>query len=379
MSANAAAQPAAPVTAPSSAPAQAADAPAASSPAPRVHDNTARAVAAAREAARQESQGAAGQPAAPASAPATPDKPAEPPKEGEKPPGDKPARPDTVTARIADLTRRGRELEAQARAEKARADQLSQALEEAKKGGALFEAVKAAFKTDPLGAFEQMGEKWSDIVARVAAGGLLPTPEQVAAAEKERIESERDARLKRLEEERENEKKLIAEREAEQQREGARAFVAKTLISPEKHPHLVEIATDAAEEALLQVEQALQAAHKAGRRPSPNPVDANESVALTTLALDGLNKYYSDLHRRISPKVPEAKPPEQSGAPGNTPAAPAAPAGTSETTASQQRRPVNTITNAVASESPTAAQPRRLDADEARARAIEAARRLPAL
>jgi len=394
VSANAAAQPAAPAPAPAAAPKAPAapvnatmgeyKAPAtvADTAQPRVVDHTARAVAAAREAARQESIAANGQATTPAPSaevkPSTPApggeaQPGEAGKDGEAKPGEKPPRADTVTARIADLTRRNRELEAQTREANARATSVEQALVEAKKGGVQLEAIKAAFKADPLGALDQLGEKWSDIVARVAAGGLPPTPEQVAAAEKERVENERDARLKRLEEAKEAEEKLLADRTAQQQREGARNYIVSKLLSPEKHPHLVDIASDAAEEALVQVDEAMKLAGRKG------PRDLDESIALTTLALDGLNQYYSELHRRISPKVPGAKPPEQPGAAGTTQAAPAAPAGTSETTASQQRRPVNTITNAVAGETPTAAQPERLDADAARAKAIAAARRLPAL
>lgn len=327
----------------------------------------------------------------------TAEKPAEPVKpvvEAEKP---KEPRADTVTARIADLTKRNREVAARAAAAEARAVAAeAAATESAAAAKALreapdkFEAIKAAFRADPLAALDQIGEKWADIVTRVASGGIPPTPEQIAAAEAQRAQAERDARIAALEAEQKAAKEASkareeAARETERTRveaeqlAGARDFVATKLITAESHPFLVGIASDAAEEALAQVDAALAQAHKAGQRKTPFPTSMEESLKLTRLALDGVNAYYQDLAQRIAPN---SKSPQQAGESTSVavvPAATAASAVVPVVAESQQRRPVGTITHAVAGEMPQATQPQRLTPEEARIRAMDAARRLPAL
>lgn len=409
-----AAAPAAPAEAPRSAvPVNAtmlADAPAASVPAQvnRLHDASTTAFEAARALDRAERNAAHGHAEAPATetkaepAAVTPVEPAAKPPEGDKP---EPAK--TVTARIADLTRRNREIQARAAASEAgrvaaeakaaaaetAATEARAAMEALRKAPDKLEAIKAAFKADPLAALDQIGEKWGDIVLRVANGGVPPTPEQVAAAEAERAatekenarlaaEKERDARLAALEAERKAEKDAATARQktadetesarvAAEQTKGAIAFVASKLIASETHPYLVNIAEDAAQEAIAAVDDAMIEAHKAGKRATPFPTSAEESVKLTKLALQGLNTYYQDLAQRIAP-VSAA---QQSAA--TTPAATAATAVIPVVAESQQRRPVGTITHAVAGEMPQAAQPQQSSPEDARARAIEAARRLP--
>lgn len=372
-------------------------------PPPTQTERTAKLIESARATERTERLAAAGiaAPPAPAAA-ATPPAPA-PGTTDAKPPGtdppkvdpNKPAKADTVTERIADLTRRNRELTAaREQAEAARvaaetkAANVEAALAEAKKGGNQLDAIKAAFKSDPLAALEQLGEKWADIVVRVANGGLPPTPEQVAAAERERVEAAREARIKALEEEKAADKKEREAREAteraqraEQEAAGARKYVSEKLIDPAKHPHLVNIADDAAAEALAEVDLALEEAFKAKKRSSPNPVDVNESIKLTTLALDGLESYYRDLRGKLAPKDPQQSGSQGAGAPATqvAPAAVAAPAVAAVVAESQQRGPITTTTNAVAGEMPTATQPKRSTADDARARAMAAARSLPPL
>lgn len=364
----AAAAPSVPANAVGDAKIQSVPAPAATS-----QDRQAAIIALARAGQRAEAEQAAGAtPSAPTGDAAKPSEPAAKVEDGAKP-KDPPAH--TVTQRIADLTRKNRELAAAAQAAEARATAVTAAMEEAKKGGTQLEAVKAAFKSDPLKAFEMLGEGWADIVNRVASGGLPPTPEQVAAAERERVETARDARLKRLEEERDAKAAKETEERVARETEGATKYIAEKMITAEKHPHLIGIAADAAVEALEQVAEALKLAHKEGRRKSPDPESLEEAQALTSLALDGLQNYYRDFAGRLVP-VNAA---QQSAAAPAAPAAQAAPAVIAES-ASQQHRPINTITHAAAgAESPPAVQPKRMTSDEAQALAMERARRLPPL
>lgn len=323
--------------------------------------------------------------------------------EAEKP-KDPPA--PTVTARISDLTKRNREVVAEARAagERAAAAEAravaaeARATEAAAAHAALqaapdkFEAIKKLFKDDPLAAIDQVGDNWKDLVIRVASGGIPPSPEEVAAAEKERAEVERDTRLKTLEDQIKADKEAATARakaeenktrEAERTRVEAEnttaaiAFVSKSLIKPETHPYLVNIAEDAAAEAIAQVDIAVAEAFRHKQRATASITSPEESVKLTRLALDGLNSYYQDLAQRIAPP----KAPEQTGAApvSAAPAATVAAAALPVVAESQQRRPVGTITHAVAGESPLAAQPQRLTPEEARVRAMDAARRLPPL
>lgn len=342
-------------------------------PPPGPGDHQAAAIAAARAAQKT--------PAAPAPAPAATPPAQATPAAADKGPAvkaddgkdadRKDQKPNTVTQRIADLTRQLREEKAARAADQARAADLEQQLTGAKSAAQKLDIIAKAFKEDPLQALEQLGEKWSDIVIKVANGGRQPTPEEAAAAERERAEKERDARLKVLEEERKAEKEAAELAAEKQATESAVAFIANEMIKPADHPFLVGIREDAAAEAMDQVSIALQEAFKAGKRPSPHPKSLQEAQELTTLALTGINNYYRDLAQRIAP-APKAA--EQTSAT----QAPATVAPTTE--AAQQRRPISTITNAVAGgESPAAAQPERLTAEEARAKAVANARRLPDL
>lgn len=343
-------------------------------PPPGPGDHQAAAIAAARAAQKT--------PAAPAPAPAATPPAQATPAAADKADGKgaeakaddakgKDQKPNTVTQRIADLTRQLREEKAARAADQARAADLEQQLTGAKSAAQKLDIIAKAFKEDPLQALEQLGEKWSDIVIKVANGGRQPTPEEAAAAERERAEKERDARLKVLEEERKAEKEAAELAAEKQATESAVAFIANEMIKPADHPFLVGIREDAAAEAMDQVSIALQEAFKAGKRPSPHPKSLQEAQELTTLALTGINNYYRDLAQRIAP-APKAA--EQTSAT----QAPATVAPTTE--AAQQRRPISTITNAVAGgESPAAAQPERLTAEEARAKAVANARRLPDL
>ena len=348
-------------------------------PAPGPVEHQAAAIAAARAAQKAEN----GAPAPPPAAQATPPAVAE--KSDQKPTGakaddgkgkeSKEERPDTVTKRIGQLTGQLRELRQAHAAAQAEAAELKGKLAAASTSAQKLDEVTKAFDEDPLKALQMLGKGWKDIVVKVANGGREPTPEEVAAAERERHEKERDARIEALEKERaaekerdEAEKKQREAAEHEAALKQAYANIAEHLIKPDKHPHLVNIREEAAEEAYQQVEAALQEAFKSGKRPSATLKNADEALTLTTLALDGINDYYRDLAGRISP----TKAAEQTAAP----QAPASPAPTTE--AAQQRRPISTITHAVAGgEMPTAAQPARLTAQEAQERAMALARRLP--
>lgn len=349
--------------------------PSVAQPGPRTGDHQAAAIAHARAAQRAENAAPAANGASPTPAQATPaagaDKGDQKPAADAKPNDEKPkAKPDTVTQRIGDLTRQLRETREAFAAKEAELADIKGKLSAASTGAQKLAEVEKAFEDDPLKAFQMLGKGWKDIVVKVANGGREPTPEEVAAAERQRVEKERDDRLKALEDERKLERETREAAETEATLKQAYANIAEHLIKPDKHPHLVNIRAEAAEEAYQQVDAALKQAFKDGKRPSANLKSAEEALTLTTLALDGINEYYRDLATRISPQ----KAAEQTAATH----APATPAPSTE--AAQQRRPISTITNAVAGgELPTAAQPARLSATDAQLKAMQAARRLPEL
>lgn len=308
----------------------------------------------------------------------TPAKPETPSSEAEtpkpvpvKPAEGEPAAPkDSPTARIAQLTRsnreaREREAAAVQQAEAARAETLA-----AKKQGETLAAIQAAFKADPLAAFQLLGEDWKDIVDRVANGGIPPTEEQKAATKREADAKAIADRIAAIEADRVAEKTEAQQRQEAEQTASARTYVATTLIVADKHPNLMGIAEDAAAEALAQVDAALKQAFKAGQRTSENPVDINESLKLTNAALDGLQAFYADIHTKTAaPKAAEQTP---------TAVVPATPKADQiiEVAKSKQRGP-DSITNAVAGYQPPAAQPRRMTPDDARVEAMRLARALP--
>lgn len=330
---------------------------------PTVHTHAAAAIAAARAMPRegQEAAPETQAPTAPIGDPSeakTPPLTPKPPAESEKPAEDSP------TARIAQLTRASREAAAREKAAIAREQAAATEAAAAKKEAAALATIREAFKKDPLQAFKELGENWADIVDRVANGGVPPTPEQVAAAEKEKAASELATRLKALEDEREAEKTEAQKQADAAQSKGAIKYVAENLIKADAHPYLMSFAGEAAEEALAQVEEALAVAFKAGKRSSPHPVNMDESLRLTGLALSGLNNHYSDLAKRLNPPAAQQT------------AATTVKAEPTVVAESKQRGP-DTITNAVAGISPPAAQPRRMTPDEARVKAMRLARAMP--
>lgn len=317
---------------------------------------------------------AGGEPAAPAAKPAE----AKAPAEATEAKPDAAADKNSPTERIAALTAANREARAAAKALESRiAEVEARATTTAKEAQQLAD-LRAAFKKDPLAAFEALGEDWKDIVDRVANGGQPLTPEQKAAADAKAAEDAREARLKKLEEERAAERTEAQQREEAAQAEGARAYVATHMITAEKYPKLAAMAEEAADEAIIQVDLALKSAFEQGKRSSPHPVDLDESMRLTHAALSGLNEFYSSLVTKLSGSQSAA---QQQAVPA-TPAAPAtasAPAVSLIDQAKSQQRGPETLTNAVAARLPPATQTRNLSADEARSRAIEMASQLPPL
>jgi hypothetical protein len=238
--------------------------------------------------------------------------------------------------------------------------------------------VRAAFKKDPLEALKIIGERWADIVDRVATGGVPKTPEQIAA-DKAREEADATAaRLKKLEDEREAEKTEAQKQAEKAQLDGAIKYVSDKMISAEKYPRLVKISTEAAAEALKLVDEALEAAHKAGKRASPFPVDLDESMRLTHDALKGLNDFYTEQVVKLGGSFAAEQPAATQVAPAAQ-AQPAAPAVSTSDQANSQQRGPETLTPAVVARLPPATQTRAMSADDARARAIELATQLPPL
>lgn len=336
----------------------------------------------------------------PATATPPPAQPQTDPSKEPTPPGD--ADKDSPTARIAHLTRRNREERIAREAAEAKAADAIAAKEAAEKQVATFAEIKKDFDKNPLAAIEKMSEglplgeaksAWAALVDRVASGGEPLTAEQVAAAEKIAQEQARDERLKKLEDARKADEDADNAAKAEElkaveaeQQAGAVNYITTKLITAEKHPNLIGVAAEAAAEAIYMVNDAIKQAFEAKKRALPHPIDFAESERLTVMALDGLQTHYAELHGKLSPKSPtqtgetpaQTTPPAANMPPIATNPPQSNPAVITEVATSQQVGP-RTITNAVGGDSPPAAQPKRMTADEARASAMEAARRLPPL
>ncbi len=378
--ASAPATPAAPAPATAATPA-ATEAPGAAAPAlPTARSAQAAAIERASAEGRAEQRAAAGLPpeegaAAPGAPPAAEKEP-----EAKVEPKTEPKVDDdkaSPTARIAALAAENRQHRAAIKQFEAK---LAEA--EASKTTTAAEAkqladVRAAFKKDPLEALKIIGESWSDIVERVATGGVPPTAEQIAADKAAAEAAATAARLKKLEDEREAEKTEAQKAADAAQFEAAKNIVATKFITAEKYPKLVAIAEEAAVEALAQVDLALETAFKQGKRATRHPVDLDESMRLTHSALEGLNNFYTELVTKLG-GVPAAQ--QTAATTEAAPAAqPAAPAVQTVQATSQQQRGPETLTPAVVGRLPPATETRPVSADVARARAIELAALLPPL
>ena len=347
--------------------------------------------------------------AAPAAKPAA-SKPTEPveTKPVEKQPAEVKTEPraNTVTERISDLTRKNRELvtaRKSAEAQLAAKDEaIAKAVADAKAAGAkeYKDSLRQKFKADAPGTIrEELEEDWVAVLERVAEGGPLPTAEELAAkdqadrmakAEEARVAEFKAAtdRVQKLEDERAKEKKdrddakkaedaAAAELASQKQLANSHTWIAENLIDPVKHPNLVNIREDVAEEAFSEVARAMSLAVSTGKRElgrdgKPKPWTEDETIHFTRLAIDGLQNYYADLFSRSAPG-------SASSAPQTATATETAPAVVTPPSVPQSRPPT-TITSAVAGgETLRAANPVARSTLDAKEAAIAAARKLPPL
>ncbi len=352
---------------------------------------------------------AAAKPTTPAAPAAKPVEPAAA-KPVEKPPAEARTEPraNTVTERISDLTRKNRELVTARRAIEtqlaAKEAEIAKAVADAKAVGAAEykNSLREKFKADAPGTIRaELEEDWVAVLERVAEGGPLPTAAELEAkADADRLKKADEARaeelkkandrLQKLEDERAKEQKdrddakakedaAKAELESQRQLANSHKWIAENLIDPARHPNLVNIREDVAEEAFAEVASAMSLAVKSGKRElgrdgQPKPWTEAETVHFTRLALDGLQNYYADLVLKAAPGSTGSgsSAPQTATATETEPAVSTAPV--------PQSRPPTTITSAVAGgETLRAANPVARSVLDAKQAAIAAARNLPPL